>query len=66
MVVHNAGLFAAWAFVMWLGSTAIGLAEKGDTSGSWLLSLYVLFTASGVAPLLDKYWKAKRQKSERE
>jgi hypothetical protein len=59
-VVHNVGLFAVWAFLIWFGFTAIDLAkEEGDTEGSWILSLYVLFTAFAAVALLDKLWKAK-------
>src|SRR5206468_3675230 len=46
-IARNAGLFAVWVFVMWFGFTAIDFAENGNSSGSAILSLYVLFTAFG-------------------
>jgi hypothetical protein len=57
LVARNAGLFAVWAFVMWFGLSAFDLAEKGDSSGSGILSFYVLFTAFGLVVLLDRLWK---------
>jgi hypothetical protein len=57
MVVRNAGLVAVWLFVMWLGFSSISLVEKHDVSGSGVLTIYVLFTAIGVAIILDKLWK---------
>lgn len=48
---RGVGLVAVFVFVLWLGVRAI------DTNDRTLLSLYVIFTAVGLAAIMTWVWK---------
>ena len=48
---RGVGLLAVFFFVLWLGVRAI------DTNDRTLLSLYVIFTAVGLAAIMTWVWK---------
>ena len=49
-VIQVFALLALWAFLMWLGLTAI---DRGDT---WLLGVYVFVASSAVSGFIGWKW----------